>query len=175
MGAYQLDEIKPIAQTFTYQTRLVIEESTAKILDDCAKTFSPIERRLFADISAGKIAGDLKSEYLKEYQITARQFNAIRFQIEGKISSIKERQPQLIVEVGSKIQGVLKTIKKLEKKPTSNKLHQKKRLLFNLQQKEKNLKLDQEAGKVRLCFGSKNLFRAQFNLEANGSIGLATH
>src|SRR5580658_156119 len=155
-------------QTFTYQTRLVIDESTAKILDNCAKTFSCIERRLFADISAGKIAADLKSEYLKKYQITARHFNAIRVQIEGKISSIKERQPQLIVEVGSKIQAVIKTIKKLEKKPATDKLHQKKRLLFNLQQKEKQLKLDQEVGKVRLCFGSKNLFRAQFNLEANG-------
>jgi IS605 OrfB family transposase len=154
-------------QTFTYQTRLVIDEATAKILDNCAKTFSSIERRLFADISAGKIAADLKSEYLKKYQITARHFNAIRVQIEGKISSIKERQPQLIVEVGSKIQAVIKTIKKLEKKRATDKLHQKKRLLFNLQQKEKQLKLDQEVGKVRLCFGSKSLFRAQFNLEAN--------
>ena len=60
------------------------------------------------------------------------------------------------------------SFKKLEKNPTYNKLHEKKQLLFNLQEKEKKFKLDQEAGKVRLCFGSKNLFRAQFNLEANG-------
>lgn len=155
-------------QTFTYQTRLVIDESVAKILDDCAKTFSHIEHQLFADISKGKIATDLKSEYLKEYKITARHFNAIRIQVEGKISSIKERQAQQIVETGYKIEGVIKTIKKLEKKAVSNKLHQKKRLLFNLQQKLQQLMTDQETGRVRLCFGSRRLFRSQFALAANG-------
>src|ERR1700734_2584648 len=72
-------------QTFTYQTRALIKPSNMKILDECATIFSHIERRLFADISLGKKATDLKSEYLKKYQITARHFNAIRTQIEGKI------------------------------------------------------------------------------------------
>ncbi len=158
-------------QTFTYQTRLMIEDSSAKILDDCARTLSHIERKLFADISAGKIAADLKSEYLKKYRITARHFNAIRVQIEGKISSIKERQTQLSVQIEQKIQCVQKTIQKLEKKAQdTNKLHQKKRLLFNLQQKQQCFKSDQETGKTRLCFGSRRLFRAQFNLVANGYI-----
>jgi IS605 OrfB family transposase len=155
-------------QIFTYQTRLVIDEPIERILDDCAEVFSHIERRLFADLSKGKLAADLKSEYLKKHQITARHFNAIRVQIEGKISSIKEKQAQQIVETGYKIESVNKVIQKLEKKSAFNKLHQKKRLLFNLQQKLRQLKTDQETGKIRLCFGSRRLFRSQFALTANG-------
>jgi IS605 OrfB family transposase len=167
MPQMQFEEYK----IFTYQTRLTVDESSGKILDACAETLSHIERKLFADLSAGKLAAALKSEYLKKYQITARHFNAIRVQIEGKISSIKERQTQLIVETEHKIKDVQKTIQKLTKKNYyPNKLHQKKRLLFNLQNKQQQLKSDKETGKTRLCFGSKRLFRAQFDLNANGYI-----
>jgi IS605 OrfB family transposase len=152
---------------FTYETRPGMADSSSAILLECAAIFSHIERQLFAEIASGKKATDLKSEYIKKYQITARHFNAIRVQIEGKIASVKERRPQQIAELKHKIEGVLKTVQQLEKKSASNQLHQKKRLLFNLQQKLKTLQMDQEAGTVRLCFGSKHLFRAQFALEAN--------
>ena len=62
-----------------------------------------------------------------------------------------------------------KRIKTLEKrKSNSEKSHQKKRLLFNLSRKLDRVLLEQESGKMSLCFGSKHLFRAQFDLEANG-------
>src|SRR5262249_3810125 len=113
---------------FCFQTRLSLKESESKICDDYATILSCIERKLFAYISAGKIATHLKSEYLKKYRITARHFNALRVQVEGKIASIKERQTLLISETEYKIQSVQKTIQKLEKKPEeSHKLHQKKR------------------------------------------------
>src|SRR5205085_3775432 len=102
-------------------------------------------------------AVDFKSEYIKKYQITARHFNAIRTEVEGKISSIKERQAQQISEIGCKIESTLKTIQKLEKKESSNRLHQKKRLLFNLQKKQERLKKDQETNKIRISFGSRKL------------------
>jgi hypothetical protein len=50
------------------------------------------------------------------------------------------------------------------------KLHQKKRRLHILQTKLDVLQADHKAGKVRLCFGSKRLFNAQFDLEANGYV-----
>lgn len=155
-------------RTFTYQARLSTPESSSAILMECATIFSQIERQLFSDIARGKNAADLKSEYIKQYQITARHFNAIRVQVEGKISSIKERRPQQIIELKHKIASVLKTVHKLEKKGASNQLHQKKRRLFNLQEKLKQLQMDQEMGTVRLCFGSRHLFHAQFALEDNG-------
>ena len=156
-----------IHQLFTYQTRLELDEAQANTLDQCADFLSQVERTLFANISSGKKPTDLKSHYLKHYQITARHFNALRIQVEGRISSIKERQKLHIVEATHKIEAVQNTISKLEKKNSSNAFHQKKRLLSNLELKLKKLKSDQETGKVRLCFGSKRLFRAQFDLASN--------
>jgi secreted Zn-dependent insulinase-like peptidase len=46
-----------------------------------AQLLSSIERHLFRDLSSGKEASALKSEYLQKYQITARHFNAIRIQL----------------------------------------------------------------------------------------------
>ena len=157
------------SQLFTYQTRILVDDKASAILDDCAGLLSSIERKLFADFASGKKIADLKSQYIKKYQITARHFNAIRMQLEGKIASIKERQSSQLEDVREKIKNVKKTIEKWGKKPAKeNQLHQKKRYLFNLQNKEQRLESDVEMGKVRLCFGSKKLFCAQFNLEANG-------
>jgi IS605 OrfB family transposase len=156
-------------QIFTYQTRLSIQNTEAEILLECAQLLSNIERKLFADISAGKKAADLKSQYLQTYKITARQFNALSVQLEGKIASIKERLAGQIIETEQKIASVKKRVEKLKKADShSNKCHQKKRLLFNLERKLEQLQSSQETGKVALCFGTRRLFRAQFDLAANG-------
>ena len=47
-------------------------------------------------------------------------------------------------------------------------LHQKKRRLQMLDARLLALQADHDAGRVRIAFGSKKLFRAQFDLEANG-------
>jgi len=47
-------------------------------------------------------------------------------------------------------------------------LHHKKRRLYKLEQGLECMQKDHDQGTVRLCFGSKKLFRKQFNLEANG-------
>ena len=51
-----------------------------------------IERKLFAQISAGRSAPSLKGEYLRRYRIPARMFNSVRVSLEGKISSVREQQ-----------------------------------------------------------------------------------
>lgn len=48
------------------------------------------------------------------------------------------------------------------------KIHQKKRRLFHLETKLAKTQADIESGKISICFGSKQLFKSQFNLEANG-------
>ena len=40
--------------------------------------YGRVERKLFADVAAGKTATSLKSDYLKWYGIPARMFNAVR-------------------------------------------------------------------------------------------------
>lgn len=154
---------------FTYQTRPVLDDGQAAVLDAYAELYGRAERSLFAAMQAGDKLNDLKRDFLPRFGITARQFNAVRIGLDGKIDSIKQRRPDLIIEAQAKIKKAAKVIAKLTAKATRrDKLHQKKRRLRMLQARLSNMQADQTADKVRLCFGSKKLFHAQFNLEANG-------
>ncbi|MDA8064018.1 MAG: hypothetical protein M0031_00735 [Thermaerobacter sp.] len=52
-------------------------------------------------------------------------------------------------------------------------LHQKRRRLHASERRLAVARADHEAGRVRLCFGGKKLFHAQFHREANGFADLA--
>ena len=155
--------------TRTFETRVKVEPSGNGTLHQCTELFAHIRHRLFADIASGKNPSELKNDYLACYEITARHFNALRVQVEGKIASIKQRRPALILEAKERIASLKIKINTLIRKKTSSQLiHQKKRRLARLEHKLHQLKEDHEKGTVRCCFGSKKLFHAQFDLEANG-------
>lgn len=155
--------------TFTYQTRPDLTPEQSAVLDAYAELYGKAERSLFAEMQAGDSLNDLKREFQPRFGISARQFNAIRVGLEGKIASIKERRPELIAEAEARIKKAAKVVVKLEQRiPGTNKLHQKKRRLVSLQDRLSDLKTDHADGVTRLCFGSKKLFRAQFDLAANG-------
>jgi IS605 OrfB family transposase len=155
-------------QTRTYQTRPPLDPIAQKAFQACAELFAHVEHRLLADISKGEKPSELKSSYLVEYGITARQFNAIRVKVEGKLASIKELRKMQISDLKEQIAALETKISKLKKKPLLALLvHQKKRRLYKLQQRLEQLIKDQKEGKTLLCFGSKKLFHAQFDLEAN--------
>lgn len=154
---------------FTYQTRLTLLPEQSESLDAYAELYGRAQRSLFAKMRAGASMNELKRSFLRRFGLTARQFNAIRVELEGKIASIQERRPELIEEFQARIKRGQKAIIRLEKKaPGSNTLHQKKRRLAILQAKLAALSADQESDQVRLCFGSRSLFRKQFALEENG-------
>jgi len=154
---------------FTYQTRPVLDAEQVLVLDAYAELYGRTERSLFASMQAGGKLNDLKRDFLPRFGITSRQFNAVRIGLQGKIDSIKQRRPDLIIEAQAKIKKAVKVIAKLTAKATQrDKLHQKKRRLCMLQARLSNMQADQASGKTRLCFGSKTLFRAQYELEANG-------
>ncbi|WP_026195747.1 IS200/IS605 family accessory protein TnpB-related protein [Verrucomicrobium sp. 3C] len=154
---------------FTYQTRLTLNPEQASCLDAYAALHGLAQRSLFAKMRAGVPLNELKRSFLRRFGLTARQFNAIRIELEGKIASIQERRPELIEEAKGWIERAEEAIGRLkEKKPGSSLLHQKKRRLAILRTKLDALISDQESGQVRLCFGSRRLFRKQFALEENG-------
>ncbi|MBN2478907.1 MAG: hypothetical protein JXA94_01635, partial [Parachlamydiales bacterium] len=151
------------SRQITYQTRIKnFDKKTEEILSSCANLLSILERKLFSDLMKGKKINDLKKEYIKNHQITARQFNSIRFQIEGKIRSFYEIKKSRIFELNQKIKNLEKTIPKYK---NPNKIHQKKRSLFNLKTRLKNLENQKNP---KICFGSKKLFNKQFRLKENG-------
>jgi IS605 OrfB family transposase len=153
---------------FTYQTRLKIHDDKAMILDACAARFNRVERKLYADTCAGKDPLKLKVSYQAKFGITARQYNSCRIQLQGKIEAYKACLRLRIEGTQERIAGLERTLAKLEKKKNkSESIHQKKRRLQALKRHLDSLINDRDSEKVRLCFGSRKLFHAQFNLKAN--------
>jgi len=177
--------------TFTYQGRLDgLGSDQIANLDAYAEQYNRAERCLYADMrKSGKSASSFKNIYQVEHGLTARQFNAIATNLEGKIASVKELLPQRREELTAAVDKLRKTIKKLEakkSKPASStnklkletvsmqkqkrleKLHQKKRRLHILETRLADVKAQISSGDPRICFGGRKLFRAQYNLEING-------
>jgi IS605 OrfB family transposase len=152
--------------TVTYQTRLAVSAGTSLALDAYARHYNHVERELYADMRAsGKSAASFKNGYLLDYGLTARQFNAIGRNLEGKISSVMELLPLRIQETQIAIDKAVKVIKKVT---NPDKLHQKKRRIARLELRLEVLTSQLQSGDPRICFGSRMLFAKQFNLEING-------
>ena len=188
----------------TYQTKL--KNNKILLKNNCAipiyeyfhqnaQYFGMLERRLFVDLYVRKRpSGDLKKLYCAQYKITARQYNSIKKQLDGRISSKVELSKLYMKELSDKVKNTTKlihskeaqkvklqsTILKLKGNETNfhkkvkqyrnikRSIHQKKRKLYSLTLKLEKLESDFKEGKVRICFGSKDLFQKQFNLEENG-------
>ena len=151
--------------TFTYQTRINCNEDA---LSAYASLFSVLQRRLFADVSAGKPAASLKSDYIRGHGIPARMFNALRITLEGRMSAARESQKLHRSTLEGLIARSEKQFRSLIGRASPHKIHQKHRRLQNLRHRLRRVDEDIEAGRRRLCFGSKRLWRAQYNLETNG-------
>lgn len=143
--------------------------------------FGEVERHLYKALLRGEKLNTLKKEYQIRFGINARQFNSVHSSIKGKIESLKECHKRHITSITERIKELEKSIKKLTRQLKSVrpacglkgksphkliqwKLHQKKRKLASVKSKLEKIKTQ----KPSLVFGGKKLWKAQFNLEANG-------
>lgn len=149
----------------TYQTRIVAESKQDACFTAYAQLYNKVERKLFARMQTEQNIAVLKREFLRKFGLTARQFNAMSAELTGKIDSIKRLRDTHIQELTNRIKRAGKVLKKVTE---PDKMHQKTRRLVILKQQLAKLKADKESGTVRLCFGSRKLFKAQFNPGANG-------
>ena len=157
----------------TYQTRIndfagLDRRNGDALLSAYAELYCRIERKLFAEVSAGRSAASMKGEYLGRYGIPARMFNGVRASLEGKISSVKGAMELRRDELQRRIARAQGQIAQAGDGARPDWLHQKRRRLGNLKGKLEKLESDIESGRIRLCFGSRRLWRKQYALEANG-------
>ena len=156
----------------TYQTRVADYGSVDRAVGDAAlcayaELYGRVERKLFAEVAAGQSAPSLKSEYLKEYGIPARMFNGVRVSLEGKMASVREQQKLRRDDLQRRIARAERQVSDAAERGRQGQVHQKKRRLANRRHRLAGLEADIAAGRVRLCFGSKRLWRKQHHLEAN--------
>ena len=166
----------------TYQTRIDVTGAQGDHLERYASLYGKCERTLFAEtIVQSKAPESVKSTYLRRFNITGRQFNAVCRLLKGKVKSIKELRKEHLAALKAKVKKLATTIKKLKKHAACKhyidpkkrdrqafSLHHKKRRLARLQNKLERIQADHKAGTVSLCFGAKKLFKAQHNLKENG-------
>ena len=157
----------------TYQTRIADYDSVDRAVGDAAlgayaELYGRVERKLFAEVAAGRSATSLKSVYLQRHGIPARMFNAVRVSLEGKLASVKEQQKLRLDDLQRRMARAERKVSDAAHRGRLDQVHQKKRRLANLRHKLAALEADIAAGRVRLCFGSKRLWHKQRHLEANG-------
>ncbi len=159
----------------TYQTRIAYYVGQDRrdgdaALDAYAALFGTIQRKLFATVMSGRSAVGQKKLYLSGYGIPGRMFNAVRVSLEGKVASVREQQKLRQESLRRRIARVEKQIGRCVADKRMAAAHHKKRRLANLRYRLASLEADMMAERVRLCFGSKSLWRKQHNLDANGYI-----
>ena len=159
--------------TATYHTRVSVYSGMDRAAGDAALSaygglYGKLERKLFSAVSAGRSAASLKKEYLKEHSIPARMFNALRVSLEGKISAVCEGRELQLDSLGRRIARAVAQASEAKRDGRLDQAHHKRRRLANLQHRLAGLESDIAADRVRLCFGSKKLWRKQHHLEANG-------
>lgn len=153
---------------FTYQTRLQLDEAILVIFEEYAQLFNLVEHSLFAEVSRGKTSASCKNAFLKKYGMTARQFNACRVSLDGKIAACRAAQENALISQKEKIAALDRQIAQQTKKTSKHfVIHQKKRRRLSLLRRYSQLQNDYAKKRARLCFGSKKLFRAQFHLKQN--------
>ena len=159
--------------TATNQTRVAQYAGVDRAAGDAAlsaygELYGRVERKLFAEMAAGRPATSLKSGYLKRYQTPARMFNAVRVSVEGKVASVKEQQKLLVDSLGRRIARAELQVADAAGRGRWDQVHQKRRRLANLGLRLAALQDDIARGRARLCFGSKRLWRKQRHLAENG-------
>ena len=161
---------------FTYEDRIESfvgvesREGNAALLA-YGELYARLERKLFACHCSGVPLDRLstwKKAYQAEYRIPGRMFNALRVSVKGKVLAVRESQLRQIESLERRIERAGKEIAKALERGRLNVAHQKKRRLANLEDRLQALKVDVLAGRARICFGSKKLWRKQYSLEANG-------
>ena len=157
----------------TYQTRIAVYEGIDRSVGDAAlsayaELYGQVQRKLFADVVAGRSAAPLKSDYIEKHGIPARMFNGVRVSLEGKVASVRESQRLQQDSLQRRIARAQRQVSDAAGRGRWDQVHQKKRRLANLRHRLVGLEADIAAGLVRLCFGSRRLWRKQHHLEANG-------
>ena len=157
----------------TYQARVCEYGGIDRVAGDAAlsaygELYGRVQRKLFAEVAAGRSVTALKSAYLKRYEIPARMFNGVRVSLEGKVASVKEQQKLQLDSLRRRIARAQREIANSAERGRWDQVHQKRRRLGNLRSRLAALEADIAEDRVRLCFGSKRLWRKQHHLEQNG-------
>jgi IS605 OrfB family transposase len=177
----------------TYQARLTVVDDAP--LRAYAAAFSRALRSLHASRHSGTVVS--KPHFMRAFGLTSRQYNAVKFSLDGMESSIVELRPGRIADLQQRIKAADKKLAKLrdpkakQRKAASKRSAGKQRRTFEevraaavraaksrafkihgVMRRRADLARRLAAlaaeGRPHICFGSRKMFNAQHHLEENG-------
>src|ERR1035441_4085671 len=98
----------------TYQARLAVEDDAA------LRAYAPVFSRALRSLHASRHAGSVlsKPRFIRQFGLTSRQYNAVKFSLDGMESSIVELRPGRIADLQERIKAADKKLAKiLDAKP----------------------------------------------------------
>ena len=118
----------------TYQTHLsgyvgLDREAGDAVLATYAALYGQVERKLFAEVAAGRSAAPLKRDYMREHGVPARLFSAVRVSLEGKVSAVRAAQRLRVDGLERRIAPAERQVAKAEEQGRWQQVHQKRRRL----------------------------------------------
>ena len=145
-------------------------------MDAAAAITGRAERALHADLKRGMPLKDLKRSYLPRFGLNARQFNAIRISLDGKVAAAAVSHKRHLATLDQQIAAIEAKLKSLDADlaTTGIRPERRSRLRGIRHQKfrRRNLLADRKAAAVargpHVVFGGGKLWRAQHELAANG-------
>ena len=150
---------------FTYQDRVrsyrgVSREDGDVILSELGALFGRLERRLFAEQCADRSLPMLKRSWIAEHRIPALLFNSLRVSVEGKVKAVRASMQRVQGRLERAIGQAERVLRDFESRDDSRfRVHHKRRRLFSLRSRLAALVSDMSAGRVRMTFGSRKLWR----------------
>ena len=120
----------------TYQTRVsgyvgLDREAGDAALATYAELYGQVERKLFAEVAAGRSAAPLKSDYIREHGIPARLFG-VRVSLDGKVSAVRAVQRLRVDSLERRIAPGERQVAQAEEQGRWQQVHEKRRRLANL-------------------------------------------
>ena len=151
----------------TYQT--LLPENIYSFLDKMSELYSAVEHDMHVALMGGKTIATVEKTLQAKYKIDSTTTRNVYHNLKGKHQGIKELRKTQIKELKSTVKSIRSFIKKRQSKKTMTKkdrfiIHQKKRRLAIKQYKLQVL----QSKAIKLCFGTKRLFLAQYHLQENG-------
>ena len=121
-------------QPGTYQTRVSgyagLDRSAGDaVLAAYGKLYGRVQRKLFAEVAAGRPATSLKGPYLERYGIPARMFNAVRVSLDSKVSAMRAAQRLQQGSLQRRIAQAERQVAKAGEQGRWQQVHQKQRRL----------------------------------------------
>ena len=169
--------MKYTCQPITLETRLPRDTAAPvrEALTAYADRFSRAGRAYFARVSRGeKIA---KPEFMTEFGLTGRQFNAVKVTVEGMIDSQRSNLPNYALQCEAKADGLARRINQKRQLAGRARAPRAAKLWGSIKKMQNRLQSLRARAAVfrqriadddiRICFGSRRRFNAQHHLEQN--------